>query len=177
MRRWFGGDADCDAAIKARFSGAVEAAGRGDLDDWASDPRGRLALILLLDQFPRSLYRGSARAFAHDAAALSLTIHGIERSHDRALGPLERLFFYMPMQHAESLDVQERSVAIFTALAENATQGPIAAALAGCATYARQHRDIIARFGRFPHRNAALGRVSSPQETAYLAGGAPKFGQ
>ncbi|HSG66574.1 MAG TPA: DUF924 family protein [Gammaproteobacteria bacterium] len=177
MRRWFGGGAGEDASLAERFGAAVAAASTGELDSWAVSARGRLALILLLDQFPRNLHRGTRLAFAQDAKALALTLTGIESGLDRMLTPLERMFFYMPMQHAESLEIQERGVLEFARLADTLPTSYLRNVLAGSADYAKQHRDIIARFGRFPHRNEALGRQSTPAEAAYLAQGAPKFGQ
>jgi uncharacterized protein (DUF924 family) len=177
MKRWYAGGAALDTEIATRFGDMIAAAVASRLGDWAGSARGRLALILLLDQFPRSVYRGTARAFASDPAALSLTLGGIESGQDRTLDFLERLFFYMPMQHAESLEVQQRSVAVFAALAEEPAPAFVRDALAASADYARQHRDIIACFGRFPHRNGILGRTSTPEEIAYLEGGAPTFGQ
>lgn len=177
MKRWFAGGPDCDAVIEARYSDAMAAAARSELDDWSRTARGRLALILLLDQFPRSIHRGSHLAFAQDAAAIELVGTGIASGLDQTLVPLERMFFYMPLQHAESIEIQEQSVAVFTAFAESVTQPLLRKPIRDCAAYARQHRDIIAQFGRFPHRNEALGRENTPEEARYLAGGAPKFGQ
>ena len=177
MKRWFAGGADQDAAIAERFAATIDAAARRELGAWEKDARSRLALILLLDQFPRSVHRGTRLAFAQDSRALDLALSGMGTGLDRRLAPLERVFFYMPLQHAESVDVQEHAVAAFSRLAEEVDAPLLRDALAGAAKYARQHHDIIARFGRFPHRNAALGRRSTPAEAAYLAQGAPKFGQ
>jgi len=177
MKRWFGGSTDLDTEIAARFAPAMAAAAAGELADWAAQPRGRLALIVLLDQFPRSVYRGEARAFDQDARALELTLTGIDAGMDRDLGPLERLFFYMPLQHAESREIQERSVETFEAFSKVEVEPLLRGALSGVADYARQHRDIIAAFGRFPHRNAVLGRRNTAEEQSYLDHGAPTFGQ
>ena len=177
MKRWYAGGTALDTQIAIRFGDLIAAAAASRLGDWAGSARGRLALILLLDQFPRSVYRGTPRAFASDPAALALTVGGIESGLDRTLDFLERLFFYMPLQHAESPEIQQRSVVVFDALAEEATPGFVRDALAASADYARQHRDIIARFGRFPHRNGILERPSTPEEIAYLEDGAPTFGQ
>jgi uncharacterized protein (DUF924 family) len=177
MKRWFGGGADQDATIARRFRATIDAAARGELEAWAANARSRLALILLLDQFPRSVHRRTQLAYAQDARALDLTLSGIDSGLDRQLAPLERMFFYMPMQHAESREIQERGVVEFARLAEEAPEGYLRNTLAGSADYAKQHRDIIARFGRFPHRNAALGRQSTAAEASYLAQDAPKFGQ
>ncbi len=177
MKRWYGGGPELDAQIEARFGPLMAAAANSELTDWATSPRGRLGLILLLDQFPRSVYRSTAGAFAQDSLALELTLTGIAAGLDLRLDPLERLFFYMPLQHAESLEVQQQSVAAFEALAATHAEPFLRKALVGSADYARQHRDIIAQFGRFPHRNSVLGRGSAPEEARYLEQGGATFGQ
>jgi uncharacterized protein (DUF924 family) len=177
MKRWFGSNSEFDAYIGLHFAALMTAAAQSDLADWAATPRGRLALILLLDQFPRSVHRGTSAAFAQDALALDLTVAGIGAGLDQTLSPLERLFFYMPMQHSESLAIQQQSVAQFEELAASASEPFLHKALAGSADFARQHRDIIAEFGRFPHRNAVLGRSNTPKEARYLEQGGPSFGQ
>lgn len=173
--RWFAADASFDRECTARFAALVSRAVRGELDAWQRTPRGRLALIVLLDQLPRNIYRGRAAAFTGDARALRLALAGIDAGADRALEPVERSFFYLPLEHAEDAAVQQRSVEAFAALA--ASVGPTDQALAvEWLAFARQHRDLIARFGRFPHRNRSLGRPSTPAEQAYLES-APTFGQ
>ena len=162
--------------IEQRFGAAVRAARAGQLDEWADDPRGRLALVILLDQFARNIFRGTADAFAADDRALALTQEAMERGHDTELDPIERVFLYMPLQHAESKVVQEQSVATYEALAESVPAAQ-RERFEGFTKYARLHRDIVARFGRFPHRNAILGRPSTEAERDYLAGDAPRFGQ
>jgi uncharacterized protein (DUF924 family) len=157
---WFEKDAAFDLAC-GRFAAARQAAVRGDLDGWATTPRGMLALVLLLDQFSRNLYRGSAEAFAADAKALGLAREAIACGFDQALGPVERMFLYLPFEHSEDLADQDEAVRLFTALAPELGGDTL--------DYTRRHREVIARFGRFPHRNAALGRVSSPAELAYLS--------
>jgi uncharacterized protein (DUF924 family) len=181
MKFWFGMDTAAeiraqDDLMRSGFTHLVDQALRGELDAWAASPRGRLALIIVLDQLPRNIHRGTARAFAGDAAALTLTREGIRSGADRLLDVCERVFFYMPLQHAESLAEQEKAVALFASLvgAADDEQRPFAET---CEPYARAHRDIIRRFGRFPHRNAILGRESTPAERAYLAPDAPDFGQ
>ena len=180
-RFWFGMDTaaeidEQDELIRSRFAGLVEQALRGELDSWAGTARGRLALIILLDQLPRNIYRGTARAFAGDARALGLTSEGTQQGADRLLTGCERVFFYMPLQHAESLVTQERAVEAFGSLVREASdqERPF---VESCLPYVLVHRDIIRRFGRFPHRNAMLGRESTPAERAYLAADAPDFGQ
>ena len=176
MPFWFQPDEQRDAEIVARFTDRVNAARAGELQDWQQTPRGQLALILLLDQMPRNIYRGTAEAFASDESALALCMQGIANGTERELGPAECLFYYMPLQHAESLEAQEHSVKVYDALAESVAP-ELADIFAGCADYARRHHDIIARFGRFPHRNTILGRSSAPEELAFLEGGGDTFGQ
>jgi uncharacterized protein (DUF924 family) len=177
MRRWYGGGSDIDAGVEKRFAAAMTRAAAGELDRWAGTARGCLALILLLDQCPRNAFRGQSEAFAQDEKALKWTLDGMTRGLDLELDPLQRIFFYMPMQHSESLEIQERSVAVFEDLARNEKPEFLQTCLSASAEYARLHRDIIARFGRFPHRNVALGRDTTPEEREYLAKGAPSFGQ
>ena len=181
MKFWFGMDTAAetraqDELIRSRFAALDDQALRGELESWNESPRGRLALILVLDQLPRNIHRGTARAFAGDAAALALTLEGIKSGADRLLDACERVFFYMPLQHAESLAMQEKAVEMFGSLVR-AADDEQRAFVESCVPYARVHRDLIRRFGRFPHRNAILGRESTAAERAYLAAGAPDFGQ
>lgn len=176
MAWWFDTDDARDAELRARFGELVRAAADGALAAWSATPRGRLALILALDQLPRNCFRGARAAFASDAAALAETERGLRRGDDRALHPVERMFFYMPMQHAEDEAVQERAVEHFARLAAEAPAGS-GSAFDNSVQFAKLHRDIVRRFGRFPHRNAILGRTSTPEELAWLAGDAPDFGQ
>lgn len=175
MDTWFGEDAVFDAMVQNEFADDVEQASDGKLDHWAHKPEGRLALILLLDQFRRNIHRGTAAAFAKDKQALKLCVEGAMQKKDRGLTPIQRVFFYMPLQHAESLKVQEKGVQLFNKLAE-AVSPTYRETFATIAQFAELHRDIIARFGRFPHRNKALGRNNTPEEDEYLAD-APDFGQ
>lgn len=161
---WFRRDAAFDEAIRARFAGLVEAALDGGLRDWEADAAGGLARILLLDQFPRNMFRGSARAFAGDPEALALAERLVGSGADKNLVPVRRMFAFLPFEHSESLLSQERSVALFAALRREGQDPALDAAYA----YAERHRAIIERFGRFPHRNAALGRESTPAEIAFL---------
>jgi uncharacterized protein (DUF924 family) len=154
---WFKADDAFDAKIRASFLGDFEAAARGDLDAMAERPEGALALIILLDQFPRNMFRGSARAFAADPKALSIAEATVARGLDQSLLVIERTFVYLPYEHSERLEDQDRSVALYEALGD-----------AESLDYAVQHRVIIQRFGRFPHRNAVLGRDSTPEEAAFL---------
>lgn len=165
---WFLKDPATDLAIRERFASLVEEAGSGALGDWAAEPASWLALLVLLDQFPRNLYRGEARAYAFDPHALRHAEQGIASGQDLLLPPTARLFCYLPLEHAEDLAAQRRSVALFEALAQGAPpgHGPV---FAVWLDYARAHAEVIARFGRFPHRNVALGRSSTPAEREYLA--------
>jgi len=181
MQLWFGGPGTTpelrkhvDDTIRARFEPLVERAASGALDSWADGPRRRLSLILLLDQFPRHIYRGTPRAFATDERALSLALSGMQLVADAALSPVERIFFYMPLQHAESLEVQDEAVAAYRRLLLESPE-PIRAVLANCADYAERHRVVIQRFGRFPHRNPILGRASTPEEEIYMREGGEDF--
>lgn len=175
-RVWFRGGADFDRECTERFAATLEAAVSGGLDHWKESPRARLALIVLLDQFSRNVYRGTAAAFAQDDRALAACREGIELGHDKQLAPIERTFFYMPLEHAENHDVQKLAVRQFESLAAEAPQ-ELRKLLETNVEHARQHKDIVDRFGRFPHRNAVLGRVTTPAEEAYLADDAPRFGQ
>ncbi len=176
MDVWFGEDELFDHEIRKEFTNDVELASEGKLDHWAHKPRGRLALILLLDQFRRNIYRGTAEAYEKDRVALKLCVEGAIAKKDEGLAPIERAFFYMPLQHAESRKVQDRSVALFNKLA-NAVSATYRETFATMAQFAELHRDIVARFGRFPHRNEMLGRQNTPEEDEYLAGDSPDFGQ
>ena len=173
---WFGVEPAFDRECAARFAASLEDAARGALDGWTATPQGRLALVILLDQMPRNIHRGSPAAFAHDAQAAGHCIAGIESGQDRSLHPVERVFLYMPLQHAEDLGLQLRSVDQFESLAAEA-DAAWRDHFAENAHYARLHRDIVERFGRFPHRNRVLGRESTEEELKYLADGAPTFGQ
>ncbi|MBR0567411.1 DUF924 domain-containing protein [Azoarcus sp. L1K30] len=164
---WWSKRDEVDAAIRARFEPLVIQAGDGHLDAWLHTPIGHLALILLTDQFPRNIYRNDARAFAFDERALGWSNAAISRGIDRRCRPIERVFFYLPLEHSENRDDQAEAVRLFEALA---TEVPphVRPAFDGFADFARRHREIVDRFGRFPHRNAALGRVSTAEEAAFL---------
>jgi uncharacterized protein (DUF924 family) len=164
---WWGASADADRDIARRFALAHERATAGELDAWTGNAQGRLALIVLLDQFSRNMFRGTPRAFACDAQARSLCVDGVAQGVDRGLRPIERVFFYLPLEHAESREDQARSVSLFEALAADAS-AETRELFADYAEYARRHRDIVDRFGRFPHRNAILKRESSAAEQAFL---------
>jgi uncharacterized protein (DUF924 family) len=176
MDTWFGEDPIFDEQIAHEFSTDVEDASTGQLDHWASEPRGRLALIILLDQFRRNIYRNKPGAFSLDKTALRLCVEGAMEQKDQGLTPIERVFFYMPLQHAESRKVQQKSREIFNKLAE-AVSPTYRQTFETVAQFAELHADIIDQFGRFPHRNRILNRDNTPEEDEYLAGDAPTFGQ
>jgi uncharacterized protein (DUF924 family) len=166
--RWFRRDEAFDAAIRDRFGSLPAAARDGALDAWAETPGGALALLLVLDQFPRNLHRGSAEAFACDGKARAIARRAVlDRRQDLALTRTERLFAYLPFEHSEAMADQDLSVALFEGLRDDPTHR----APEGTIDYAWRHRAVIARFGRFPHRNAALGRESTGAEAAWLAAG------
>lgn len=165
---WFQRDPRTDAAIRERFLAPVLAASRGDLDHWGTQPADWLALLILLDQFPRNLFRGDSRAFASDPRARAEAGRGIAEGHDLLLPAALRLFCYLPFEHAEDPDAQRRSVDLFQSLAAQAPPG-CERIFDGWLDYAHRHAEVIERFGRFPHRNAALGRPSTPAEQAWLA--------
>ena len=176
MNVWFGSDEVFDHECKKEFSDDVDRATEGKLDHWAHEPRGRLALILLLDQFRRNIYRGTAAAFAEDKAALKLCVEGAMARKDQGLTPVQRAFFYMPLQHTESAKVQAKSVELFTKLAETVSP-TFRETFETMTQFAELHRDIIDQFGRFPHRNRLLNRENTPEENEYLSTDSPDFGQ
>jgi len=157
--RWFGKDAGFDADFRRRFLAAHETAASGALDSWAETPEGALALVILLDQFPRNAFRDSARMFATDAKALGIADAAIAAGHDQHIEEALRLFLYLPFEHSERIADQQRAVALISPLGGEPLR------------YAEIHRDVIDRFGRFPHRNTLLGRVSTPEELDFLATG------
>ncbi len=162
---WFKGTPDFDREIADRFAADTVKAAEGVYDDWLTDAQSALALVIALDQFPRNLYRGSARAFASDAKAQDAAATAVERGFDRQVPRDRRLFFYMPFQHAEDMALQARSVALIKALN-----------MPEIDYYADRHAELIRAFGRFPHRNALLGRESTPAEREYLARQPNEFG-
>ncbi len=155
-KAWFQKSEAFDSEIRRRFLAAWERAARGELERWLATPLASLALVIVLDQFPRNMFRGTARAFSSDPMALAAASSMIERGFDRLLSPTERSFAYLPFEHAEDLDAQRRSLALFQALDPEHIE------------YPRRHHEIIARFGRFPHRNAMLGRESTAEENEFL---------
>ena len=164
---WWSKDAATDAEIRRRFEPAVQAAARGDLDDWVDTPRHRLALVLLCDQFPRNIYRDTPGAFAFDERARRLCRQALAAQEDAQLRPIERVFLYLPLEHSEDPGDQDEAVRLFEALVEAV---PVArrAPFEGFLDFARRHRDVIRRFGRFPHRNRILQRPSTEEESEFL---------
>ncbi len=157
---WFQRDSEFDNAC-TRFAGALRDAKQGTYDRWTDTPRGTLALIILLDQFSRNLHRGSPEAFAADAKARDLARAAVASGIDTMLGPVERMFVYLPFEHSEHLADQDESVRLSEMLRDALGDESV--------SYAERHRDVIRRFGRFPHRNQALGRTSTPDELVFLA--------
>lgn len=182
---WFGGDPDdatvaeqqsslwwsknpkTDDEIRNRFGPLVRAAESGELDDWRSAADGSLALILLTDQFPRNIHRGTPATFGFDPTARNLCFQGLQSRLDKKLRPIQRVFFYLPLEHSEEIEHQRQSVQLFRDLV-----GDVSAAhkpmFEGYVDFARRHEVVIERFGRFPHRNSILGRQSTPQEIDFL---------
>jgi uncharacterized protein (DUF924 family) len=159
-KRWFTKDDAFDADCRLNFEAAHLTAARGGFADWEETPEGALALILLLDQIPRNIFRGSAHAFATDARALRVAERAVARGFDQRFEPALRCFLYLPFEHSEEPEDQTRAVELFETLGD-----------AEYLRYAILHRDIIARYGRFPHRNAVMGRVSTAEEKAFLESG------
>ena len=153
-KEWFRKDPSFDEDIRSRFRSLYEEAASGALPSWLDSPRDCLALIVLLDQFPRNMFRDSARAFATDARALDAARHAVASGYDRALSDIERTFIYLPFEHSENLADQERALELFAGHSNR--------------EWARRHWEIVKRFGRFPHRNAVLGRQSTPAEIEFL---------
>lgn len=166
---WWSKNEQADADIRSRFEALLADAADNKLAAWADTPRGLLALIILLDQFPRNMYRGTAKSFSYDELARQCSHLALAMGVDQQLPPIARVFVYLPLEHAEDVDDQDYCVQLFRALAKIAgTDEAEKKAFAGFADFAKKHQDIIARFGRFPHRNAILGRASTAEETAFL---------
>jgi uncharacterized protein (DUF924 family) len=164
---WFGKRDSQDREAEARFGAQVEQALAGGLREWGDDPQGWLALLILLDQLPRMIFRDTPRAFAGDSLARPLLRDGLDRGWDRRLAPIQRVFAYLIFEHAEDLPLQNRAVGLFTELLNEAADDE-RAVFASYLDFAERHQRIIARFGRFPHRNAILGRPSTDEEQAFL---------
>jgi uncharacterized protein (DUF924 family) len=164
---WWGQSAETDEMLGGRFGQAASAAAAGALDHWTGSPRGRLALILLLDQLPRVIHRGAPGAFAQDEKARRVAGQGLTSGADRLLRPIERVFFYLPFEHSEDPADQGLSVELFERLTVEVPDG-WRKTFDAYLDFALRHRDIVDRFGRFPHRNAILGRDSTPEEVEFL---------
>ena len=164
---WFGKSAANDQLVAERFTDTLIAAGAGQLDHWVRTPRNQLALIVVLDQFPHHIHRNQGLSFSYDAQSLALALDMIQSGNAAGVAPIDRVFVYLPLEHAESLELQDQSVALYTQLAAEAhtAERPL---FDGFLDYAVKHRDVVARFGRFPHRNELLGRASSSEEIAFL---------
>ena len=176
FKRWFMSGDTLDGEIRDRFGSWVGLAAAGDLDTWGNDALSHLALIVLLDQFPRNIWRGQAEAFALDPSALRHSDALITSGKDQGMHFLQRGFAYMPHQHAEDLAAQDAGVAAYEKLVAE-TDEAYRSVAEGFLNSSREHREIIRRFGRFPHRNAVLGRVGTEEEEGYLRDGAKRFGQ
>lgn len=175
-RVWFGVSDAFDRDVTERFGSFIRLAADGAYRDWRNTAQGSLALILVFDQFPRNVFRGRPDAFEFDHHALDLSQSLVATGKDKELGIIERIFAYMPMQHAENLNVQRESVAVYESLCDDAGKDH-REWVDSCLRYAREHRDIIEEFGRFPHRNSILGRPSTEHEIRFLADGGATFGQ
>jgi uncharacterized protein (DUF924 family) len=172
--RWFDRDDAFDEQIRQRFGDTLVAAARGVLDHWAATPDGWLALLIVLDQFSRNIHRDDARAWEADAKAQAVALSGIARGVDQQLTPQQRLFAYLPLEHAEDLALQQHCVHLFEQLVASLPHTE-RSSFEGFLDYARRHHDVIHRFGRFPHRNAVLGRENTAAEQVYLASSGAGF--
>ncbi len=164
---WWSKNPDTDGEIRRRFEPLVIAAESGDLDDWRLSVEGRLALVLLTDQFPRNIFRDTPAAFRFDVLARNICVEGLEARTERELRPIERVFFYLPLEHSEDLDDQNRCVALFRELADEVSED-LRPTFDNFVDFALRHQTIIERFARFPHRNVILGRQSTPAEIEFL---------
>ncbi len=176
FQRWFQADKELDKEIKSQFGKVVKQASADELSRWENTTKGSLALIILLDQFTRNVYRGTDKAFAYDAKALRLCKKLIESGADKNMSWPQRGFTYMPLQHTEDITVQQQGIEAYLKLLED-TPDDLKKVVTGFLLSAREHKSIIDKFGRFPHRNKILGRESTDEELIYLATGAKSFGQ
>ena len=158
---WFRKDPDFDARVTQQFADLYEEAASGELDGWRDEAEGCLALVIVLDQFPRNMFRGDGRTHAADGKALETAEYAVEHALDRELPAFQRMFLYMPFMHSEEVEIQRRSVGLFERLADEPGAPDVT-------SYAAGHRDIVERFGRFPHRNEILGRKTTPEEAEFL---------
>ena len=172
---WFMGGPDIDQLITEKFGTLPDAALAGELQYWTTDTRNTLALVLVLDQFPRNIYRNTARAYHYDAAGLNLAVNIIDHDLNLSLHPIEQSFLFLPLEHSEAIEDQTRAVQLYETLTTQSS-GPYLESSKNSLDYAKRHCDIIRRFGRFPHRNAILGRDSTEAEMDFLAAGGDTFG-
>lgn len=169
QKSWWMKDAEFDERIKNNFVNDLKMAIRGELDHWKTGPDSMLALIILLDQFSRNIYRDKSKAFSQDDQAIQICLEGIEKGFDKTLHPVERIFFYIPFMHSEDIDMQEKSLKYFSGLLEEYKEPEsVADVVSNSYKFAVKHYDIIKRFGRYPHRNEILGRESTPEEKKFL---------
>lgn len=167
--QWFKKNEEFDRRLREQFEATLDAGVRGELESWTASPRGRLALVILFDQFSRNIFRGTARSFAQDHLAQKLAVEALAKNEEQSLTPVERYFLLMPLMHAENVEYQRRCVGEFERLvAETPEPKAIHDLVATALDYAKRHAVIVERFGRFPHRNAMLGRESTPEETEFL---------
>lgn len=175
-KQWWTKDHENDKRIKDHFGDDLDLAIRGKLDDWKKTPLGTLALILLLDQFTRNIYRDAEEAFSQDQKAVEACVNGIKKGFDFELHPVQRVFYYMPLMHSEDMVMQEKSIELFSNLANQVKNPePIAKMVSGSFEYAMKHYEIVKRFGRYPHRNIILGRESTSEEIEFLSGPGSSF--
>ncbi len=167
QKMWFDKNPEIDRYIRDHYEKDVQNAADGGLDHWQKEAAGRLALVLLLDQFTRNIYRNTPDSFAYDEIALHICTKGIQKGMDVEVHPIKRVFFYLPMMHAEDLDVQKQSIRTFKSLLDMAPSN-MTEYLRGTYDFAVRHHDIVKRFGRFPHRNEILGRKSTKEEIEFL---------
>jgi len=172
---WFGSKPETDAEIRKKFAADVQKASQGEYDEWFLEPRGTLALIILLDQFPRHIFRNTAKAYDYDQKALDFCLQGVQKEFDHAISLIERVFFYFPLMHAESLEMQATSVRAYQILV-NLAFPETRNVYENFLDYAIKHYEIIRRFGRFPYRNSLLGRVSTAEEIEFLKTPGSSFG-
>jgi uncharacterized protein (DUF924 family) len=166
-KRWFQKNSDFDREVHEQFEAMHRSVADGRCERWLETPRGTLAYVIVLDQLSRNMFRGTAEMFAHDASALRAALRGVDRADDQKLGIDERSFLYMPLMHSEDPKIQDRSVALFEKM-RDAVRPERRERYAASVRYAETHRDIIKRFGRFPHRNSILDRTSTPDEVEFL---------
>lgn len=175
-RRWFNGGTAFDTQLSEHFAQTLEDANRGNLNHWQANPAGSLALVIVLDQFNRNIHRKTAKAFAHDAQALLVSEHALKQGFDKQMPEVQRVFLYLPFEHCESEAAQVQSVALFTALRDQASESMVDFSQKALDS-AVEHKKIIDRFGRYPYRNDVLERVSTADELTWLSEQQSRFGQ